>query len=180
MTSPAKSAVSVPRRVPVSLRLVAAESGEPLEAGGYAVVGSPIGSTSYEIESGGVVRLDATVPGPHWLHLVESTRGPHRATFDVAADGTVWIPEFAGNRLARFDPATSEFREVPLPIADALPYVARVDPRSGSIWVSLAGAGALARFDPGTEAFEIVPMPTRDGIVRHLAIDPSNGGLSPG
>jgi virginiamycin B lyase len=89
----------------------------------------------------------------------------------------VWVPEFAANRLAAFDPATSRFREYEIPIADALPYVARVDPRSGAIWVSLAGAGAVVRFDPARETFDVVPLPTRDGIVRHLAVDPRTGDV---
>ena len=107
--------------------------------------------------------------------LPEPFSGPRR--LDVAADGTVWVPEFATNRLAAFDPATSRFREYEIPIPDALPYVARVDPRTGAIWVSLAGAGAVVRFDPEREAFDVVPLPTRDGIVRHLSVDPRTGDV---
>ena len=140
-----------------------------------------IGPYSQAVVTDGWVFCSGQIPldpatGEFRVHpLPEPFSGPRR--LDVARDGTVWIPEFASGRLAAFDPATSRFREYALPIPDALPYVARVDPRSGAVWVSLAGAGALARFDPSREAFEIVPLPTRDGIVRHLAIDPGTGDV---
>jgi virginiamycin B lyase len=128
-----------------------------------------------ELAGGRLIGLDPA-SGEFRVHpLPEPFSGPRR--LDVAADGTVWVPEFAANRLAAFDPATSRFREYEIPIADALPYVARVDPRSGAIWVSLAGAGAVVRFDPAREAFDVVPLPTRDGIVRHLSVDPRTGDV---
>jgi virginiamycin B lyase len=128
-----------------------------------------------ELIGGRLIGLDPR-SGEFRVHpLPEPFSGPRR--LDVASDGTVWIPEFTTGRLAAFDPRTARFREYPLPIPDALPYVARVDPRSGAVWVSLAGAGALARFDPERESFHIIPLPTRDGIVRHLSIDPRTGDV---
>jgi virginiamycin B lyase len=128
-----------------------------------------------ELIGGRLIGLDPR-SGEFRVHpLPEPFSGPRR--LDVASDGTVWIPEFTTGRLAAFDPRTARFREYPLPIPDALPYVARVDPRSGAVWVSLAGAGALARFDPERDSFHIIPLPTRDGIVRHLSIDPRTGDV---
>jgi virginiamycin B lyase len=128
-----------------------------------------------ELIGGRLIGLDPR-SGEFRVHpLPETFSGPRR--LDVAADGTVWIPEFAASRLAAFDPASGRFREYPIPIPDALPYVARVDPRNGAVWVSLSGAGAVARFDPRRESFEVLPLPTRDGIVRHLSIDPRTGDV---
>ena len=128
-----------------------------------------------ELAGGRLIGLDPA-SGEFRVHpLPEPFSGPRR--LDVAADGTVWIPEFAANRLASFDPATSRFQEHDIPVPDALPYVARVDPRTGAIGVALAGAGAVARFDPAREAFDLVPLPTRDGIVRHLAVDARTGDV---
>ena len=152
----------------------------PLPDGGsnipYGLRAGPDGTIwMTELAGGRLIGLDPA-SGEFRVHpLPEPFSGPRR--LDVAPDGTVWVPEFASNRLAAFDPATSRFAEYEIPIGDALPYVARVDPRSGGIWVSLAGAGAVARFDPAREAFEIVPLPTRDGIVRHLAVDPRTGDV---
>jgi streptogramin lyase len=71
-------------------------------------------------------------------------------------------------------------------VKDALPYVARVDPRDGAVWIGTAAADALLRYAPGTGKFETFPLPTRGALVRHLAVDPERGavwlayGASPG
>ncbi|MGE3819974.1 MAG: DUF4214 domain-containing protein [Isosphaeraceae bacterium] len=46
------------------------------------------------------------------------------APVDVAigADGAVWITESAGNKIARFDPKTSQFNEYVVPTSNATPY----------------------------------------------------------
>jgi virginiamycin B lyase len=107
------------------------------------------------------------LPTPH--------SGPRR--LDVDAHGIVWIPEFANDRLARFDPATGDFTEHVVPTADALPYVARVDPRSGAVWLGTAAGDLVARFDPASGAFVEIPLPTGSALVRHLAIDPRTGDV---
>jgi streptogramin lyase len=116
------------------------------------------------------------MPTPH--------SGPRR--FDVDAKGKLWIPAYSANLLVRLDPATGRFTEIPLPIRDALPYVARVDPRDGAIWIGTAAADALLRYDPGTGRFGTIPLPSRGALVRHLAVDIRSGavwlayGASPG
>ena len=116
------------------------------------------------------------MPRPH--------SGPRR--FDIDNAGILWIPEYAGNALSRFDPASGQFREFALPIRDALPYVVRVDRRTGMVWIGTGAADAMLSFDPRTERFEVFPLPTRGALVRHIAIDPRTGvvwgayGASPG
>jgi virginiamycin B lyase len=110
--------------------------------------------------------------------------GPRR--FDVDADGILWIPAYSANLLVRLDPATGKFTEIPLPMKDALPYVARVDPRGGAIWVGTAAADVLLRYQPASGRFETFPLPSRGALVRHMAVDPRTGavwlayGASPG
>jgi streptogramin lyase len=71
-------------------------------------------------------------------------------------------------------------------MADALPYVSRVDPRDGAIWIGTAAADALLRYEPGSDKFETLPLPSRGALVRHLAVDHKHGavwlayGASPG
>ena len=106
-----------------------------------------------------------------------STAFPARAIFDrlveiVGADGVLWIPAYAAGTLVRFDPATGEFREFALPVANALPYIARVHPRTGQVWIGTAAADAAFRLDPATGTFATVALPTRGATVRHLVIDP--------
>ena len=45
----------------------------------------------------------------------------------------LWIPAYSANLLVRLDPATGQFKEIPLPVKDAVPYVTRGDPRDGAI-----------------------------------------------
>jgi virginiamycin B lyase len=107
--------------------------------------------------------------------LPQPESGPRR--HDVGPDGRIWIPAFARGAIAAFDPATGAFDEFPFPLPDALPYVARVDPRSGAVWVGTGAAGVVARLDPATRAFELVPLPSRAPLLRHLAIDPRTGDV---
>jgi streptogramin lyase len=87
------------------------------------------------------------------------------------------IPEYSRGAVAAFDPATGTFDEIPFPLADALPYVARVDPGSGAVWVGTGAAGVVARVDPVTREAELVPLPSREPLLRHLAIDPRTGAV---
>lgn len=101
--------------------------------------------------------------------------GPRR--LDVSPDGTVWIPEYAAGRLARFDPASERFEEIPFPTADALPYVARVDPAAGTVWVGTAASNTLGRWDHRNGCWIELPLPHPAALVRHLAIDPLTGDV---
>jgi virginiamycin B lyase len=104
----------------------------------------------------------------------------------VDAKGVLWIPAYSANLLVRLDPATGKFREIPLPLKDAVPYVTRVDPRDGAIWIGTSAADALLRYEPRSGRFETFPLPSRGALVRHLAVDRKSGavwlayGASPG
>jgi virginiamycin B lyase len=108
-----------------------------------------------------------TMPSPH--------SGPRR--LDVAADGIVWIPEFAAGKLARFDPKEESFDEYDFPTSNSLPYCARVSPVSGHVWVSQCANDAIARFDPATEEIVEFRLPSRIAYIRHLDIDTETGDV---
>ncbi len=59
---------------------------------------------------------------------------------------------------------------------DAVPYIARVDPRDGAVWIGTAAADALLRYHPKTGTFDVFPLPSRGALVRHLAIDAKRVG----
>lgn len=137
-----------------------------------------------ELHGNRLVRIDpATGDSKAWL-LPSAASGPRRP--DIDRNGVIWIPEYSGNRLARFDPRTETFREFELPIADALPYVVRIDQRRGTIWIGTAAADAILSFDPVREDFTVYRLPTRGALVRHIDIDVRTGdvwaayGASPG
>ena len=104
------------------------------------------------------------MPTPH--------SGPRR--FDIDSAGTLWIPAYAAGSLVRFEPRTGAFREYPLPIRDALPYVVRIDHGTGTVWIGTGAADVLLAFTPATGTFRAVRLPSRGALVRHLAIDPRN------
>lgn len=71
-------------------------------------------------------------------------------------------PGCASDRLTVFD----------IPLADAVPYVVRVDHSWRQIWIGTSAGDALLRFDPARETWKIYPLPSRGALVRHMAIDP--------
>ena len=93
----------------------------------------------------------------------------------MARDGTVWIPEYAGNKLARFDPELEEFTEYNCPTPNSMPYCARIDHDRGLVWVSQTGSDAIARFDIEREEFVEYRLPTRIAFIRHIDIDRRTG-----
>jgi virginiamycin B lyase len=101
--------------------------------------------------------------------------GPRR--FDIDRDGVLWIPAYSGNALVRFDPRSRQFTEYALPVEDAVPYIARVHPRTGDIWIGTAAADAILRFEPATRRFSRYPVLTRGATMRHMAIDPRSGDV---
>jgi virginiamycin B lyase len=107
--------------------------------------------------------------------LPKPNSGPRR--FDVDRSGVLWIPAYSGNALVRFDPKTAQFTEFALPVSDAIPYIARVHPRTGDIWIGTAAADAVFRFEPGSRRFSRYPVMTRGATMRHMAIDPRSGDV---
>lgn len=122
-----------------------------------------------------LVRFDPKSEDFETYTLPTSHSGPRRP--DVGPDGIVWIPQYSASKLARFDPATETFTEYDLPIADALPYIVRVDGDRGWVWIATAGADALVRFHVAEERFEVFPYPTPRSLVRHITLDAESGDL---
>jgi len=137
-----------------------------------------------ELQGNRLVSLDPATGRFRTYDMPTLYSGPRR--FDVDAKGTLWIPAYSANLLVRLDPATGKFTEIPLPLKDALPYVARVDPRDGAVWLGTAAADVLLRYRPAAGRFDSFALPSRGALVRHLALDPKSGavwlayGASPG
>jgi virginiamycin B lyase len=142
-----------------------------------------------------------TIDAPRHPTLAARPGGPIPYELRLGPDGTVWYSELQGNRILGYAPATGEwrtfdmpttasgprrFREYPLPIADAVPYVARVDQASGRVWIGTSAADAVLVFDPATERFTTIHLPSRGAMIRHMAINPETHdvwlayGASPG
>ncbi len=73
--------------------------------------------------------------------------------------GRLWVSEWNAGQLARYDPATEEWREWPLPGDAPQAYAVYVD-ELDYVWVTDFGSNSIVRFDPATETFDPYPLPT--------------------
>jgi virginiamycin B lyase len=89
----------------------------------------------------------------------------------ITSDGNVWYVDYALGILGRYDPASSEFSEWPLPHgADSKPYGMAVD-RNDRIWLVETGVSPnrFVGFDTTTEKFvSSSEIPSGGGAVRHM------------
>ena len=69
---------------------------------------------------------------------------------EMAPDGMIWVGEFNGGKMARFDPKTETFKEYPLPGPDPTPYSMGFD-ADGYLWYDSHRMDYLGRFDTKTE-----------------------------
>jgi streptogramin lyase len=161
---------------------LAAQPGGPVP---YEIRTAPDGRVwMSELHGNRIVSLNPATGKSRAYDMPTPHSGPRR--FDVDGRGVLWIPAYAANALVRFDPRTERFEEIPLPVRDAAPYVARVDARTGRVWIGTGAADMVLGFDPATRRFTAYPLPSRGAMVRHLAIDRRTGdvwaayGASPG
>lgn len=122
-----------------------------------------------------LIRFDPGTGALDQFEMPRTNSGPRRP--DVGPDGMLWIPEYGANAIARFDPETREFTEWEFPVADALPYVIRIDQDRGTIWIGTSAGDAVGSFDPATEQFTIYQLPTRGALIRHMDVDDATGDL---
>lgn len=102
--------------------------------------------------------------------------GPRRLRFD--SQGNLWIPSFSAGVLARFNPATREFKTWELPTrprGSETPYALNVDRKTDTVWICGTNSDTLIRFDPQTEAFTVFPLPTRVSYTREIDFDAEGG-----
>ena len=101
---------------------------------------------------------------------------PRRMRFD--SDGNLWIPGFSSNVLSRFDPATHEFKNFPIPIeplGTETPYALNVDRRTDTVWICGTNSDTLISFDTANEIFTVYPLPTQTTYTRDIDFDADGG-----
>ncbi|MGH7502166.1 MAG: virginiamycin B lyase family protein [Longimicrobiales bacterium] len=95
---------------------------------------------------------------------------------EVTSDGIVWAVDYAQGFLIRFDPATGQFKEWPMPGgSESRPYAMEVDDMD-RLWFVESGIqpNTFVGFDPKTESFfSITPIPSGGGTVRHMYFEPT-------
>lgn len=85
----------------------------------------------------------------------------------VDKNGIVWFAESAARKVGKFDPATKQFKEFPLPDSKAqektTPIASIWDmkfDKDGNLWFPDVVANAIWKFSPTKESFEVFNIPT--------------------
>ena len=99
---------------------------------------------------------------------------PRRLSADQKGN-TVWVPNWAGQTLAKIDIHTLKVTYYPLPI-HGHPYNTRVD-ADHNVWTDVPMADAIAKFDPKTEQWTVYQLPSRGCGSRHLGMDVARGDM---
>jgi len=156
----------------VDLRDVAAERGEGADVPiPYGIDVAPDGGVWFsQLNAHRIGRVD---PESFAVEIVDTPfPAPRRMRFD--SQGQLWIPSFSGGKIARFDPATRQFRTWELPIeprGSDVPYALNVDRTTDTVWICGTNSDTLIRFEPQTEQFTVYPLPTRVTYTREIDFD---------
>jgi DNA-binding beta-propeller fold protein YncE len=89
--------------------------------------------------------------------------GPRRMRF--GPDGILWIPSFDEGKLMRFDPQTTQFETIDLPVLSQgeyeMPYAIAVHQKTGDVWIAANNTDRVLRYLPQEKRFIAYPMPNR-------------------
>jgi virginiamycin B lyase len=110
---------------------------------------------SIDTETGQATPIDPPTQG----------QGARRVWSD--AQGRLWISEWNAGQLARYDPASGNWQEWPLPATHATPYAVYVDD-GNLVWLSDWTSNAILSFNPDTQAFQSYPFTGGFAGVRQL------------
>jgi len=94
----------------------------------------------------------------------------------LAADKTgnvVWVPNWAGQNLAKVEIDTLKTTYYPLPI-NGNPYITQVDAQH-NVWAAVPTGDRLVKLDPSTERWTVYPLPSMGCNPRHMSLDPLRG-----
>jgi streptogramin lyase len=105
------------------------------------------------------------------INTVPYGQQPRRLGADKRGD-SVWVPNNAGNNLARINIHTLETKYYPV---QGNPYFVTVD-RNSNVWTNLFADAKVARFNPRTEQWTYFTLPSRCES-RNIAVDDIRGDV---
>lgn len=137
----------------------------PRGFGPYGIATTPSGDVYYASLAGSYVgKIDRATGGVTVLEPPTKGQGSRRVWSD--SRGRIWVAEWNAGQLARYDPASQQWKEWRLPGDRPQAYAVFVDDQD-VVWLSDWGASSLVRFDPTTEKFAAFPYPP-NGNVRQI------------
>lgn len=137
----------------------------PRGAGPYGITATPVGDVYYASLAGSYVGSIITGGEVEVLEPPTEDQGARRVWADSTGD--VWVSEWDGGNVSRYQPDTNTWDTWPLPGADPAAYAVYVD-GNDIVWLSDFGANAMVRFDPTAEEFDVYPLPHDPGEVRQI------------
>lgn len=118
-------------------------------------------------------RVDAKTGKCQWFYMPTSYARPRRVTMN--SRDQLWIAEFRGNRLARFDTTNYQFKEWQLP-PGTFPYDVMED-KNGEVWTGGEHSDRIVRLNPRTGEMVAYPLPSSTDI-RRIYVDNSTSPVS--
>jgi virginiamycin B lyase len=137
----------------------------PRGRGPYGITATPAGDVYYASLAGSYVGSIITGVEVEVLEPPTPDQGARRVWADSSGD--VWVSEWDGGNVSRYQPDASTWDTWPLPGADPATYAVYVD-ENDIVWLSDFGANAMMRFDPMREEFTVYPLPHDPGEVRQI------------
>jgi virginiamycin B lyase len=114
-------------------------------------------------------RLDAkTNVAKIWATGLARSR-PRRGRFDD--QNRLWFAEYAGNRIAMFDPQTEQIKEWKLPTDWSEPYDAVPTKGGAEVWTGSMLTDQVARLNPKTDEIVEYLLPRNTNIRRVFVVD---------
>lgn len=137
----------------------------PRGRGPYGIAATPLGQIYFASLAGSNVGQVAPDGSITVLEPPAVGQGARRVWSDSTGD--IWVSEWNSGRLSRYDPATEQWTEWPLPGDGPQAYAVFVD-GNDIVWVSDFGGNAIHRFDPLDQTFFTFPLPSDPGNIRQL------------
>jgi virginiamycin B lyase len=137
----------------------------PRGRGPYGITATPSGDVFYASLAGDhIAKVTKMTGGSEVIVPPTQNNGSRRVWSD--SKGVVWVSEWDAGQVARYDPASDQWKEWKLPGARPAAYAVYVDDRD-IVWLSDFGASAMVRFDPAAEKFDVFPH-AANGNVRQI------------
>ena len=137
----------------------------PRGRGPYGITATPGGDVYFASLAGSYV--GSVLPDGEAAILEPPTpsQGARRVWTDTT--GAIWVSEWDGGNVSRYQPDTGTWDVWPLPGDDPAVYAVYVD-ENDIVWLSDFDANAMVRFEPTAEEFTVYPLPHEPGDVRQI------------
>lgn len=138
----------------------------PRGRGPYGITATPDGEIYFVSLAGSyLAHVDLETDQAAVIEPPTAQQGSRRVWSD--SRGRLWVSQWNAGQVARYDPATRQWQEWPLPGDAPQAYAVYVDERD-AVWLTDFGGNAIWRFDPETDQVQEFPKPGDPGEVRQL------------